>query len=103
MHVTVNDKWHFRARSYQAHLSLQYAHQLRQFVDTYAANEPPHAGETGVFIGGRRTRIFRNIDLHTAELPEHELPAMPPDPVLTEESRARRINLDQNSYQSKSR
>ena len=71
---------------------MQHVDELRQLVQSRAAQEAAGAGDARVVAHGQR-QAFR-IRAHGAELVDQEGHAVPPHALLAEEHRARRVELD---------
>src|SRR5580698_9682254 len=62
---------HLWTRPDQRHVSHENVEQLRKLVQTCFSEEPPCGGNALVFRTFRRTLIFWNVCVHTAEF-EHK-------------------------------
>ena len=89
----------FRARADQAHVALQHADQLRQFIDPQPAQPAAHPGHAGIVPAGpARPLAFRTLP-HAAELRDSDGFAVEAGAHLAVEHRSAVLKADQGRRQ----
>src|SRR5438874_9546788 len=102
-------------RAHQRHLATQYIDQLWQLIQAGAPQEPTEPGHPGIVPDLEQARVavhaagqqliallLRAVD-HGPELDDPEQPPAPPHPLLREEHRPVRLELDQRRQQGEQR
>src|SRR5215510_14227536 len=85
----------FRPRPDEAHVTEQHIDQLRELVQTGAAEDRSHPRDARIgFLRPHRSRALLGIPTHGAELVENEDTAVLAGPRLAIEHGARRLELD---------
>ena len=100
----LNKKRPLRTRSHQAHVPYEDIEELRSLIDTGLAYKMPHRRHSRV-VGGSPLLLLltRILYFHGTELVHLKRMIVKPNPLLAEEHRTRRRNLNQHCRQQHDR
>src|SRR5271165_4545190 len=84
-----------RARSHYRHLAPDYVDELRKFVEAETSEKPPYSRDATVVPRGLlNCPLIAGLMMHGAEFPNFEYPIVIAFSQLTEQQRARAVELN---------
>src|SRR5262245_31066795 len=100
----IHKVWALGTGSYQSHVALQYAKELRNFIDVRSTQELPDPCDTMVAaFRPNRPGVALSVVAHRSKLPEHEGLSILTHSFLTMKHRATRIELNKQRDHRKKR
>src|SRR5262249_50855662 len=84
--VLFHDEWHFRARTYQRHLSPEYVDQLWQFIQARPSKKSSYSCDPRVCGLLRMKTILGGIDVHGTKLIKTKRGSPSADTILGEQN-----------------